>query len=98
MLNSLHIDGRTVLFVALGLTLVVYLAMLIPGLRRARAQGERVRPTPGGLATGFVTNFWDTLGIGSFATTTAIFRQWKMVRDEQIPGTLNVGHTLSTIA
>jgi uncharacterized membrane protein YfcA len=98
MLNSLHIDGRMVLFLALGLTLVVYLAMLIPGLRRARTQGEQVRPTTGGLATGFVTNFWDTLGIGSFATTTAIFRQWKMVRDEQIPGTLNVGHTLPTIA
>jgi uncharacterized membrane protein YfcA len=45
-----------------------------------------------------VTNFFDTLGIGSFATTTAIFRQWKMVRDERIPGTLNIGHTLPTIA
>ncbi|MEP7002752.1 MAG: permease, partial [bacterium] len=43
-------------------------------------------------------NFFDTLGIGSFATTTAIFRQWRMVRDEHIPGTLNVGHTLPTIA
>ncbi|MDQ2668244.1 MAG: sulfite exporter TauE/SafE family protein [Gemmatimonadota bacterium] len=54
-------------------------------------------PTPGGLTTGFVTNFFDTLSIGSFATTTAIFRQWRMVVDEWIPGTLNVGHTLPTI-
>jgi uncharacterized membrane protein YfcA len=38
------------------------------------------------------------LGIGSFATTTAIFRQWKMVRDEIIPGTLNAGHALPTVA
>lgn len=48
-------------------------------------------------AVGFVTNFFDTLGIGSFATTTSAFRFWKLVRDEKIPGTLNVGHTLPTI-
>jgi len=44
-----------------------------------------------------VTNFFDTLGIGSFATTTAIFKIGRMVRDELIPGTMNVGHTLPTI-
>ena len=50
------------------------------------------------LGTGFVTNFFDTLGIGSFAPTTAIFKFFKIVPDQQIPGTLNVGHTLPTIA
>jgi uncharacterized membrane protein YfcA len=49
------------------------------------------------LITGFVTNFFDTLGIGSFAPTTSIFKFWKMVPDERIPGTLNVGHTPPTI-
>jgi uncharacterized membrane protein YfcA len=49
------------------------------------------------LAIGFVTNFWDTFGIGSFATTTAAFKFWNVVRDEQIPGTLNVGHTVPTV-
>jgi uncharacterized membrane protein YfcA len=49
------------------------------------------------LGTGFVTNFFDTLGIGSFAPTTAIFKFFKMVPDRLIPGTLNVGHTLPTI-
>jgi uncharacterized membrane protein YfcA len=48
-------------------------------------------------AIGLVTNFLDTLGIGSFATTTSFFRLWKLVPDEQIPGTLNVGHTLPSI-
>jgi uncharacterized membrane protein YfcA len=48
--------------------------------------------------TGFVTNFFDTLGIGSFAPTTAVFKMMKLVPDELIPGTLNVGHTLPTIA
>jgi uncharacterized membrane protein YfcA len=87
------------LFVALALISVFYVVVLARGLRRAqRETGEPVTPTPGGLATGFVTDFLDALGIGSFATTTAIFRQWRMVRDEKIPGTLNIGHTLPTIA
>ena len=50
------------------------------------------------LLTGFVTNFFDTLGIGSFATTTSFYKFWQLVRDEVIPGTLNVGHTLPTLA
>jgi uncharacterized membrane protein YfcA len=49
------------------------------------------------IGLGLVTNFFDALGIGSFATTTAVFRLRKMVSDRIIPGTLNVGHTLPTI-
>jgi len=48
-------------------------------------------------AIGFVTNFFDTLGIGSFAPTTAVFKFFRLVPDEQIPGTLNVGHALPTV-
>jgi len=50
------------------------------------------------LFIGFVTNFFDTLGIGSFAPTTAMFKSSKIVDDRLIPGTLNVGHTPPTIA
>jgi uncharacterized membrane protein YfcA len=46
---------------------------------------------------GAVTNFFDTLGIGSFATTTSFYKLWKLVDDRVIPGTLNVGHTLPTL-
>ena len=49
------------------------------------------------LLIGFVTNFFDTLGIGSFATTTALFRLFGLVPDELIPGTLMVGHTLPVV-
>jgi uncharacterized membrane protein YfcA len=49
------------------------------------------------LLLGFITNFFDTLGIGSFAPTTAAFRARRLVSDEMIPGTLNVGHTPPTI-
>ncbi|WP_281615236.1 sulfite exporter TauE/SafE family protein [Flammeovirga sp. SubArs3] len=45
-----------------------------------------------GLAiTGFVANFFDTLGIGSFAIMTSSFKNFKLVDDKLIPGTLNVG-------
>ncbi len=90
-------SARIVLFVALGLFLVYYLVNFGRGLSRARAAAP-VAPKAGVLGLGFVTNFFDTLGIGSFAPTTAAFRFWKMVRDEWIPGTLNVGDTLPTIA
>lgn len=50
------------------------------------------------LGVGFITDFFDTLGIGSFAPTTTMFRFWKIVPDERIPGTLNIGHALPTIA
>ncbi len=46
---------------------------------------------------GFVTNFFDTLGIGSFAPTMAAFKLTKLVPDNLIPGTLNVGDSLPVI-
>ena len=92
-------DAKTALLAALGLVAVAYIVVLVLGIRRRRAAAPAAptAPTAGGVATGFVTNFLDTLGIGSFATTTSIFRFGNMVPDEQIPGTLNVGHTLPTI-
>jgi uncharacterized membrane protein YfcA len=55
-------------------------------------------PNAAEIGIGAVTNFFDTLGIGSFATTTAAFRFLRIVQDRIIPGTLNVGHTLPTVA
>ena len=63
---------------------------------RATREGAGA-PTTFEFLIGFVTNFFDTLGIGSFATTTAIFRLFRMVPDELIPGTLLVGHALPVV-
>lgn len=44
---------------------------------------------------GFITNFFDTLGIGSFAPTVALNKFMKMgVKDRELPGLLNVADTL----
>jgi uncharacterized membrane protein YfcA len=93
---------KTALFVGLVLVTLAYLVVLVRAVvqaRRARQPGEQgVAPGPFGLLLGFVTNFFDALGIGSFAPTTAVFKLKQMVADEKIPGTLNVGHTLPTVA
>ena len=63
----------------------------------AARRGERAAPTPLELLIGFVTDFFDTLGIGAFATTTTVFRLFRLVPDELIPGTLIVGHALPVL-
>lgn len=88
---------KTGLFLALGVFGAIYLLTWISALIKAH-KSESAAPTPIQLAIGFVANFFDTLGIGSFATTTSFYKLWKLVKDEYIPGTLNVGHTLPTIA
>jgi uncharacterized membrane protein YfcA len=63
---------------------------------RARPHGRLLSAWD--TAVGFFTNFFDTLGIGSFATTTTIYRLSGLVPLQRIPGTLNVGHALPTVA
>lgn len=87
---------KTWLFIALAAVTLFYLVTWFSAIRR-RSSSDPVAPSLLQAAIGFVANFFDTLGIGSFATTTAMFRAWKQVRDEVLPGTLNVGHTLPTI-
>lgn len=47
---------------------------------------------------GFFSDLLDTWGIGSFATCQAAFKFTSSCPDEKMPGTLNVAHTLPTIA
>jgi len=66
--------------------------------RAMKAMKDLSFPSPFQLFVGYATNFLDTLGIGSFATTTSTYRLTRNVDDRVIPGTLNVGHTLPTTA
>ncbi len=78
--------------------LTVWGKAMASGLKTAnRTPATDVRfPTGEHLAIGFITNFFDTLGIGSYAPTTAWFKLRKIVNDRVIPGTMTVGHNLST--
>jgi len=92
--------AQSAFYLAIGAAGVAFCIVGIGAARRNRAgtgarQPDQVvrRPTVVELAIGAVVAFFDTLGIGSFAPTTAIFKLRHIVPDELIPGTLNVGLT-----
>jgi uncharacterized membrane protein YfcA len=74
-----------------GVLFVLDAAFIIGWLRSAKHYVGRKRPLLSEYPLGAVVAFFDTLGIGSFAPTTAILKFLRRVPDEQIPGTLNVG-------
>ena len=76
------------LLIPLGLTSLVFLLVL----GRA-AIAQRAIPKPEVLGLGAIVCFFDTLGIGSFAPTTAWFKFRKLVPDRLIPPTMLVGLT-----
>jgi uncharacterized membrane protein YfcA len=80
-----------------GLALFYMAAWFAFERRRASRPPDRAYPRASELVTGFVTDFLDTLGIGNFAPTTAVLKLLRLVPDEQIPGTLNVGHALPVV-
>jgi uncharacterized membrane protein YfcA len=71
---------------------LVNVAFFIGWVRARRTHPNRDAPTLGDVVIGLVTDFFDALGIGSFAPTTALFKLRGRPADELIPGTLNVGH------
>lgn len=85
---------KVILFALLAILAVAFCLTWAVDLRR-RARPSR--PTGYQIAVGFITDFLDTLGVGSFAVTTTLYRLRKTIPDELIPGTLNVGHCLPTI-
>ena len=88
-------QAKLILLILLVLVAIVFAVAWTASLIGKSKEG--VRPSIYQLLIGFVTDFFDTLGVGSFATTTSLFRIGNVVDDEKIPGTLNVGHTLPTI-
>ena len=87
--------AKWILLILLVLVAIVFSVAWIASL--INKSKEVIRPSIYQLMIGFVTDFFDTLGVGSFATTTSLFRIGKLVDDDKIPGTLNVGHALPTI-
>ena len=91
--------GRAVLLGAIALVALAYIGRWW-WLERARGAdpARPRRPRFSDLSVGFVTNFFDTLGIGCFAPTTAYYKLRARMPDDEIPGTLNTGHALPAMA
>lgn len=81
------------LLVALSALALVYAAALL----REAMRRSQLRPRTEAVALGAVVNFFDTLGIGSFAPTTAWLRLRRMIPDSFLPATLNAGNCLPTV-
>jgi len=77
--------------------LAVLALVYIAALGRTALRQGLLRPNLEGLALGAVTNFFDTLGIGSYAPTTAWLKLRRLVPDSYIPTILNAGHGLPTV-
>lgn len=83
----------TALLVVLGFAILAYAATL----GRA-AVARRARPNAEALGLGTIVNFFDTLGIGSFAPTAAWLKFRRLVPDRLIPPTMIVGLTPPAMA
>ena len=82
-----------ILLIVLGLAILAYAVAL------ARAAFlQHARPDVEALGLGAVVNFFDTLGIGSFAPTAAWMNFRKLVPDRLIPPTMVVGLTPPAMA
>jgi len=94
---------KTALLAALAVVSVVYIIVWLLYLRRAAGGAVLEQSSESGvkfgpqLVIGFFTNLLDTLGIGSFALTSSMYKLLHAIPDDQIPGTLNVGHALPTV-
>jgi uncharacterized membrane protein YfcA len=75
----------------LAVLILANVAFVVGWLLAVSRHGLRGRPQLADVAIGTLTTFLDTLGIGSFAPTTALLKFRGRVADELIPGTLNVG-------
>ena len=99
-----RVTAKTGLLSLLGLLGAVFVVVWLVTERRRRRGGTALPPTGRSrhpsvpILIGVVTDFFDTLGVGSFATTTSLYKLGRVVDDRDIPGTLNVGHALPTLA
>ena len=89
------VDILRLVFIAGGL---VFIFMLVQACWQKRCNGtfESTPFWPVALIGG-VANFLDTLGVGSFAVKTACYKQFKLIDDRLLPGTLNGQCVLPTV-
>ena len=76
---------------------VIFVIMLLLAWRKNRHQESETRVWPI-VAVGGFASFCDTLGVGSFAIMTSCYKQFKLVDDEYLPGTLNCQSVLTSVA
>lgn len=75
-----------------------YLMVFFKDYKKAKINNKLEKENKVALSgIGFMICFFDTLGIGGFAPMTAIFKQFKLVNDRIIPGSLNTAMTIPIV-
>lgn len=77
---------------------IIFLAAVIftKAIKQKRGLGWKNNLT--GMVIGLITDFLDTLGIGSFETTPALYQITHYLDDDRdLPGTLNMVHSIPTM-
>ncbi|MEI6460193.1 MAG: sulfite exporter TauE/SafE family protein [Pseudomonadota bacterium] len=77
-----------------GIVALAHLAALAAWIRATRKNHPASRPSVGDILIGVIVNFLDTLGIGSYAQITSLFKLRGRPSDDLIPGTMNVGSAI----
>ena len=85
------------LLFVLGIIGLIFLFYFVRDLLRHRNEMEKGSNIILSCFIGFITNFFDVFGIGSFAPGASLYKSFKQVEDQYIPGTLNVSCSLSVI-
>ncbi|MGR6421969.1 sulfite exporter TauE/SafE family protein [Aeromonas veronii] len=89
------VDILRLVFIAGGL---LFIFMLVQACWRKKQSGSfEATPFWPVALIGGVANFLDTLGVGSFAVKTACYKQFKLIDDRVLPGTLNGQCVLPTV-
>ncbi|SFB40886.1 TSUP family transporter [Clostridium frigidicarnis] len=82
----------------LGIITLIFAVFYIKDVLKAKKEGKLGEGSFAAAAgSGFVVNFFDTLGIGAFAPLTALLKGFNITRDRLIPGTLNVACTIPVV-
>ena len=84
------------IWIALIILAIIYAVALIKDITKHKSVLENISVVKTAII-GFVVNFFDTLGIGSFAPQTALLKFTKQTEDRLIPGTLNVSNTIPVL-
>lgn len=85
-----------ILIGALLLETVIFAFFYIRDIIKAKPDFKSIKPIPI-FIIGLLCNFFDTLGIGSYATSTTSFKFTKTCQDDLIPGTLNCAYAIPVV-
>ena len=89
-------DAAKILIILLLLETAVFAVYYLKDIFAHKEEFKNIKWVPS-ILIGSLANFLDTLGIGSYATSTTAFKFTNSCRDDLIPGTLNCAYCIPVV-